>query len=311
MTDNKIPAISSGPFTATPTGLVVSGDVPKEIWIEFGRGIQRVGAAMPWIIGDWLNYGENTYGETYTQAIEVTGLEYQTLTAMKWVSSSVEILVRTNNLTWQHHRMVASQESDKQIYWLNEAETNGWSSRDLRQEIKKANYKDPPPMVDGEYSVILADPPWMYDFSLSDTRRIDNQYPEMELADIFELQIPAAKDSVLFMWATSPKLLEAMEVIMQWDFVYKTCMVWEKDRIGMGYYARQKHEMLLIATKGSPALPEPGDRPESVIHAPRREHSRKPDEVYGIIETMYPRGQYLELFARNKRDNWKSWGNEA
>jgi N6-adenosine-specific RNA methylase IME4 len=114
----------------------------------------------------------------------------------------------------------------------------------------------------------------------------------------------------MFMWATSPKLKEALELIEAWEFEYKTCMVWIKDKIGMGYYARQKHELLLISAKGGLELPDPSLRPESVFFAPRTEHSEKPMEVYSIIETMYPTYKKLEMFARNKREGWEVWGDE-
>ncbi len=96
-----------------------------------------------------------------------------------------------------------------------------------------------------------------------------------------------------------------------WGFTYKTCMIWAKDRIGMGYYARQRHEILLIATQGSPGTPSETDRPDSVIDAAREEHSRKPVVFYETIETMYPKAEKLELFCREPRDGWTAWGNEV
>ncbi|MEM2857302.1 MAG: MT-A70 family methyltransferase, partial [Candidatus Nitrosocaldaceae archaeon] len=91
---------------------------------------------------------------------------------------------------------------------------------------------------------------------------------------------------------------------------YKTNMVWVKDRIGTGYYVRNKHELLLIAVKGDIPIPLEDRRPESVIVAERKgEHSRKPDIIYDIIERMYPNCSYLELFAREKRrENWGAYG---
>jgi len=86
--------------------------------------------------------------------------------------------------------------------------------------------------------------------------------------------------------------------------------VWIKDKIGTGYYFRGKHELILVAVKGNPLIPEESDRPESVLIAPRTTHSKKPDKIYSIIERMYPNSKYLELFARNTRKGWKSWGNE-
>jgi N6-adenosine-specific RNA methylase IME4 len=165
----------------------------------------------------------------------------------------------------------------------------------------------------GKFPVIYADPPWQYDFSRSDSRKIENQYPTMSIEDICDMDVEciANDDCVLFLWATSPKLVEALQVIKSWGFEYKTNMVWVKDKIGMGYYARQKHELLLIATKGAVPAPEPASRPESVVVSSRGQHSKKPDEVYEIIEKMYPEYRKLEMFARSKREGWESWGCEV
>ena len=114
----------------------------------------------------------------------------------------------------------------------------------------------------------------------------------MTLDEIKALTIPSADDAVIFLWVTSPKLAEGLEVMDAWGFSYRTSMVWVKDRIGMGYYARQQHEFLLIGRRGSLPVPDPEDRPASVVTAARGEHSAKPDEFYDLIERMYrsPRG---------------------
>lgn len=165
----------------------------------------------------------------------------------------------------------------------------------------------------GTYPVIFADPPWRYDYAETDNRAIENQYPTMPIEDICALPVAsiATDDCVLFLWATSPKLIEALDVVRAWGFTYKTCMVWAKDKIGMGYYARQQHELLLIATRGAPPTPAPADRPSSVIAATRGEHSAKPDEFYAVIERMYPALPKIELFCRSPRDGWGAWGNQS
>ena len=176
---------------------------------------------------------------------------------------------------------------------------------------KKVKPKILPILPIDKYDVIYADPPWTYNFTQAPNRSIEKEYPTMDIKDICKLKIPSADNSILFLWCTSPKLIpEGVEVIRSWGFTYKTSMVWVKDKIGMGYYARSRHEFLLIATKGKPGVPEPAVRPDSVIEAPRTKHSKKP-ELYEMIERMYPNRKYLELFARNKRENWKSWGNEV
>jgi len=165
----------------------------------------------------------------------------------------------------------------------------------------------------GTFAVIYADPPWTYNSSESDNRVIENHYPTMTLDDICALNIKsvAHDDAVLFLWTTSPKLKEAFRVLEAWGFEYRTCAVWDKEKIGMGYYFRQQHEILLVATRGKIPTPAAEHRPASVIRSPREEHSRKPESVYGIIETMYPQLPKIELFARNARSGWSRWGNQS
>lgn len=178
-----------------------------------------------------------------------------------------------------------------------------------RVDIKK--HQKTPELPKGKYNIILADPPWEYEFEISSTRDIETKYPTMGLKEICALKIPAANDSILFLWTPMPKLREGLQVLDKWGFEYKTGLVWVKDKIGMGYYARSRHELVLIGTRGDIHPPEPERRPDSVINAPRREHSQKPDQIYELIEEMYPHGKYLELFARTCRENWIAWGNEV
>lgn len=163
-----------------------------------------------------------------------------------------------------------------------------------------------------KYQIILADPPWRYEHSVSGSREIENQYPTMSLNEICNLPISdmVAEESLLFLWTTSPKLEESIQVVNAWDYNYRTCMVWVKDKIGMGYYARQQHELLLIAKKGNFPTPKAGTQHSSIIESPRLKHSQKPLEIYDIIESMYPGMKYLELFARQERFGWTSWGNQ-
>lgn len=180
-----------------------------------------------------------------------------------------------------------------------------------KREAQTRTSAKPTSAPSGRYEVIYADPPWRYDYAASSDRTIEAQYPTLELDEIKAIQPPTADDAVLFLWTTSPKLREGLEVIAAWGFEYRTCMVWVKDQIGMGYYARQQHELLLIGRRGSFPPPEPSDRPSSVIEAPRGKHSEKPQVVYELLERMYPNSSRCEMFARAKRPGWTSWGNEV
>ena len=115
----------------------------------------------------------------------------------------------------------------------------------------------------------------------------------------------------MFLWASSPKLREALQVMEAWGFQYVTNAVWVKDKIGMGYYFRQEHELLLVGRKGQPPLSMPETRVSSVFKAPRTHHSAKPEAVHLALEAMYPKLPKLELFARQPREGWAVWGNES
>lgn len=177
------------------------------------------------------------------------------------------------------------------------------------QTIKREKrHIETPELPTGIYDVILADPPWVYEFGIRGAT--DCHYSEMSTDQICELKIPCAENSVLFLWATAPKIQEALHVMESWGFTYKTHMIWVKDKIGTGYYFRGKHELLLLGKKGNIPSPMENSRPDSVLLAPRYEHSQKPNKVYSIIEKMFPNRKYLELFARKKREGWVVWGDE-
>lgn len=175
------------------------------------------------------------------------------------------------------------------------------------------------------FSTIYADPPWSFEFwsGKGKARSADNHYDTMRTADIASLPVTdlAAPDCALFMWACWPTMEDAFALIKAWGFEYKTCaFAWLKadpyrlfadDKTpfaGMGYWTRANSEVCLLATRGKPKRLN-ADVRQGII-APRREHSRKPDEIYGRIERLVA-GPYLEMFARTTRPGWTSWGNQV
>ena len=169
---------------------------------------------------------------------------------------------------------------------------------------------------DCKYPVVYADPPWHFDVynEMSGVERAaGNHYPTLALDDICALPVAnlATDDAVLFLWTTASHLQESWSVIQAWGFQYVSNIVWLKDKLGLGYWVRNQHEVLLICRRGDMPTPLPTNRPSSVIISPRREHSRKPDEAYELIERMYPELPRIELFARQARSGWDAWGNEV
>ncbi len=175
---------------------------------------------------------------------------------------------------------------------------------------KQNTYEELPP-DDRPVPVIYADPPWRYEHIVSDSRKIENQYPTMTTEDIAKEDPAPEEDAVLFMWVTSPKLREGLHVMEAWGFRYRTSMVWVKPQIGMGYYVRGQHEFLLVGTLGSLPTPLPEHRPSSVIDGRRAGHSAKPN-LRPVLNTMYPGLWKREMFSRRPaEDLWLVHGNEA
>lgn len=177
-----------------------------------------------------------------------------------------------------------------------------------------------PLLPEGKFDVIYADPPWRYEFSETEPRSIEAHYDTLSLEEICSykdgngtpVQEKFTDDAVLFLWATQPKIREALQVIEAWGFEYRTGAIWVKDKFGMGYYFREQHELLFVAKKGDIPVPQPEARPPSIITAPRLKHSKKPDDIYEIIQKMYPRNRYLEIFGRGKySDKWEVVGLEG
>jgi N6-adenosine-specific RNA methylase IME4 len=186
------------------------------------------------------------------------------------------------------------------------------AARQVRQRRRDANLPPPPPLPTGRFELIYADPPWRLPGSPDSSRAVENHYPTMQLAEIKEMQIPAADDALLLLWGVNSMTPQALEVISAWGFTYVTNFVWVKDKIGLGHYNRCKHELLHLARRGSFPSPATKLRPSSVIDARRGRHSEKPAQVYELIEQMYPRASKLELFARGSaRPGWTCWGNQT
>ncbi len=184
--------------------------------------------------------------------------------------------------------------------------------RVLRQIAANKPKPKTPPLPKGKFDVIYADPPWEYRNS-GVNGAASKHYETMSIDRLCKMPLTVVADNaVLFMWTTNPLLVECIPVIEAWGFEYKTNICWVKIGRGtygkLGFYVSGRHELLLICTKGS-FLPK--YLPPSVFESEKEKHSQKPQEFYKIIERMYPDRKYIELFARNKRRGWASWGHES
>lgn len=133
----------------------------------------------------------------------------------------------------------------------------------------------------------------------------------MSIKEICDLKVPFNDNAILFLWGTAPKMLEAFQVMEAWGFSYKSQAIWDKQILGMGYWFRGQHEILLVGTKGKMSPPPQSLRVGSVLSFRRTKHSRKPPEIRDMIASWYPDLKKVELFAREKTDHFDTWGNEV
>ncbi len=173
------------------------------------------------------------------------------------------------------------------------------------------------------FATILADPPWQFQNrtgKVAPEHRRLSRYSTMTLEDIKALPVAetAADSAHLYLWVPNALLPEGLEVMKAWGFQYKSNLIWHKirkdggsDGRGVGFYFRNVTEIILFGVRGRNARTlAPGRSQVNMIQKQKREHSRKPDEQYGLIEACSP-GPYLELFARGIRPKWTVWGNQA
>ena len=178
-----------------------------------------------------------------------------------------------------------------------------------------------PPLPEGKFAILYADPPWDYKGQLQhagtgsgDTGGANRHYPTVPLADLRRLPVSriAAENSLLFLWATSPHLDQAIDLGKAWGFTWATvAFVWDKGRVNPGHYTLSQCELCLVFKKGRIPRPRGARNVRQYLLEGRSRHSAKPEEVRRRIEAMFPHHPRVELFARSRIPGWTCWGQEA
>lgn len=184
------------------------------------------------------------------------------------------------------------------------------------EQIKRKITAENHIMHEGKFDVVTIDPPWDYsergggncDTHDPESNRGVVPYPTMTLETISKTKLPIKDDAVVFLWTTHAFLNDAFELLNKWGLTYKATIVWDKDKMGIGRTIRLQCEFCLLAVKGSPLLQGSAER--DIIREKRREHSRKPEAFYKMVERMTV-GKKLDYFAREQRKGWVAYGVEA
>lgn len=174
-----------------------------------------------------------------------------------------------------------------------------------KQDIANENL----PTINRKFDILAVDPPWNYGREYDpDSSRVANPYPEMSVQEIKQIDIPAKDNAIMFLWTTHQFLPHSFDILKEWGFEYKATMVWNKEKIGMGYWLRMQCEFCLLAVKGKPIWDVTDWR--DILTEPRRQHSRKPDSFYDSISKYFPYASKLEYFSREQREGWSVFGND-
>ena len=300
--------------------LIISDTITLPEWKDLGQALRQVEGCVQFWIGDWAMYGDKrgftgkyTDPKVYDELEEITGIDRRTIQDYKTVSYRTSA-GRHADSGFSHHREVAKLPPEKQETYLKKASEENLSVRDLREQVRKdsVTFTENIEMPNDKYDLVYADPPWQYGNSMPNyyTEQA-NYYPLMSIDQICQMPIKEIinKDAVLFLWVTSPMLQDAFKVIEAWGFKYKTSFVWDKIKHNMGHYSSVRHEFLLLAIRGSYPLHNL-KLYDSVYSEERTEHSKKPQFYYQMIEDIYCNAKKIELFSREKREGWYSYGNQ-
>lgn len=242
-----------------------------------------------------------------TQIAKVAQVSHDTIAKVKHIEqkASPEVKAKLNtgevsiNQVYQEIKKEEKKvERDKKI-------------QEVKEKIENENLVQP----EKKYHVIAIDPPWAYNekggFSSDEYDASSNRgavdYPTMTVEQISKIELSSADDCVLFLWTTHAFLYDSFALLNTWGFEYKATIVWDKVKMGIGRTIRMQVEFCLLAIKGKPIINGSSER--DIITEARREHSRKPEAFYAMVERMTI-GNKLDFFSRQKRNNWDHYGAE-
>ena len=221
---------------------------------------------------------------------------------------------RDQSSKWQKIANIPEEKFENYLEVEKELSTGGILNYKKNIDRQQRVEETETPRLEGKYRIIYADPPWKYGSDYQDKfGHAKSHYSTMDLKELCDLPIKdiAMPNSVLFLWVTSPKLNWAFPIMDAWGFDYKTSFVWDKVKHNYGNYNSVRHEFLLIGGRGS-ATPDVKKLHDSVVSIERTEkHSQKPPFFRDLIDELYPKGDRIELFARETFKGWKTWGFES
>lgn len=255
---------------------------------NFGKGCQKSDKAITSI-------------DTKKELASLAGVSHDTIAKVKVIEQKADEETKEKLSSGE----VSINQAYKEIKQAEKKEQFDEKIKKQKQDIESGKIQ----MPDGVFEVIVIDPPWNYGREYDpDSSRVANPYPEMSQEELLKINLPSSKDSIIFLWTTHKFLWNAKELMDKWGFEYKANLVWDKEKIGMGAWLRMQCEFCLVGIKGKPVWNNTKWR--DIIREPRREHSRKPEIFYTMIEEITV-GRKLNFFSREEKEGWTSYGNDT
>jgi N6-adenosine-specific RNA methylase IME4 len=228
-------------------------------------------------------------------------------------------ITRNQSSRWQKMASVSKEKREEYYGKMLEKEelpTNAGLLKIAKTSKQKQRKKDQIQAIENipdnrkdRYHIIVIDPPWAYKNRANDvTHRAANPYPSMTIKELELLELPHENDCILWLWTTNAFMVEAHHLAVHWGFEVKTILTWAKNRMGLGDWLRGQTEHCLMCIKGKPIVNLTNQT--TIINGPLREHSRKPDSFYNLVEELCI-GHKIEFFAREQRKGWDVYGNET
>lgn len=245
--------------------------------------------------------------DTKKELSKIGNVSHDTIARVKKIQEKATEEIKAKLATGE----VSINAAYKEIKKEEKKEQRDKKIEEVKQKIQNENLAS----IDKKYHVIAIDPPWAYNekggFSSDDYDAQNNRgavdYPTMTVEQIKNIDIPSADDAVMFLWTTHAFLKDSFDILKHWGFDYKATVVWDKVKMGMGRNIRMQVEFCLLGVKGKPIIQGSSER--DIITEPRREHSRKPEAFYEMVERMCI-GNKLDYFSRQDRKNWEHYGAE-
>lgn len=300
-------AFDDGEASIHQTGLIVRGSPTVTEWTKLGTQIGKLRSGVQWAIGDWLLYGEHRGFDDgiIEAAAEATGLKRGTLMNLKSVAKTFPKPMRAYEVSWSHYALTAGFDDEQRGELLGRATTEHLSWDEMRgicQQRRQRQQREWQKFPEGTFGVIVAAPTWQKaPFDATTDRRAMSADAIMGLAPA--VQGIAAPSCVLYLTVTNYRLRDAFDVLDAWGFKYATNHVITHELLGPGDWHRNRHDVVLVATRGVPVLPEEDRRCDSVV--------RSREELLQRLEYMYETGAVLPkvlLFDHDEREGWTVWG---